>query len=66
MKLQNYIEVTVSNITKPVGAQSASLSHHRVNKTLDFNSPHKVLIQNFTSDLLLLLFASSTIQIPNP
>lgn len=52
MKPQNYVQ-HISNITKPVGVQSASLSHHRMNKTRNFHLPQEVWIQDFTSDPLL-------------
>lgn len=66
MKPQNYFQLIISNITK---LWEFSLQFYAITegkKALNFNSPHKVLIQDFTSDLLLLLFASSTIQYQTP
>lgn len=66
MKTQNYVQLIISNITKP---WEFSLQFYIITegeKALNFNYPHKVLSQDFTSDLLLLLFATSTIQYQTP
>lgn len=52
-KPQNRVQIITSSTIKPIGVQSASLSRNRANRTLNFNSSHKAVIQDFKSDLLL-------------
>lgn len=51
MKPQNYIQL-ISNITKLWEFSLQFYTIREGKKPLNFNSPHKVLIQDFTSNLL--------------